>query len=488
MLGCYLFGPSSIRRPAHFLIMAARRRSRVDGVVEPRSKSRSRSNSKAPLIRKTRNISREEFVARSSLLDPRTTPYDLAEGEPSEDAWKAVCSGSSVPFSRQPFSRQIQGWIHLFWVIIVFYSAVSWYDVYKKTGSWSGPTSWRLLHMTYGDWWGLFGSDVFLIAWTFVAVPLQALIAKDIIPSRGVGSWLIRHIISLSPILIGVKICTMKSWPNFQIATFLAHATVLFMKMHSYLAHNAELHEKSLSKKRTDKVSNYPSNVTLSDFAHFLLCPTLIYKTSYPKTPKIRWSFVFDRTIGILVIVSMIYINIDMYMFPVIRQIRTVPFFDAFTKLLLPISLTTILLFFLVFEYILHWFAEITRFADRHFYSDWWNSVDYAEFARKWNNPVHKFLQHHVYLACITKHGWSKTAAAFWTFLFSSILHELVMSMAAKHLRWEFFVSQMLQIPLIWVSSKLQLSKYPIAGNIFFWASIFSGMTVLFIIYAKSAM
>lgn len=468
--------------------MVTRRKSRVDGGVEPRSKSRSRSCSKSILIRKGRNISREEFIARTSLLDPQTTPCDLSEHEPSEDAWKAVCPNSSVPFARQPFSRQIQGWIHLFWVIVSFYSAVSWYNVYKRTGSWCGPTSWRLLHMTYGDWWGLFGFDVFLITWTFISVPVQKLIVQGVIPSKGFVGRFMRHATSLSPLIIGVQICLIRSWPNFQIATFLAHATVLFMKMHSYLAHNSELHEHSLSKKRTDKKSNYPENVTFSDFAHFLLCPTLIYKTSYPKTPKIRWSFMFDRTVGILAIVTMIYINIDMYMYPVISQIKTIPFFDAFTKLLLPMALTTILLFFLVFEYILHWFAEITRFADRHFYSDWWNSVDYAEFARKWNNPVHKFLQHHVYYACISKHGWSKTAAAFWTFLFSSILHELIMSMAAKHLRFEFFISQMLQIPLIWVSSKLQISRFPIAGNIFFWASVFSGMTVLFIIYAKSAL
>jgi sterol O-acyltransferase len=342
--------------------------------------------------------------------------------------------------------------------------------------------------MAYGDWWGLLGSDLFLIIWAFVAVPVQTLIVKGIIPLKGHKSWLIRHVTALSPILIGVKICLMKSWPNFQIATFLAHAMVLFMKIHSYLAHNAELHKVGVSKKRTLKISDYPENVNFSDFAYFLLCPTLIYKTVYPKTPKIRWSFMFDRTIGIIVIVTMIYINVDMYMYPVIRQIKALSFFDAFTKLLLPMALTTILMFFLVFEYILNWFAEITRFADRYFYSDWWNSIDYAEFARKWNHPVHKFLQHHVYYACISKHGWSKTAAAFWTFLFSSILHELVISMAVKNLRYEFFVSQMLQIPLIWVSSKFQVSRFPLAGNIFFWASIFSGMTILFIQYAKSAL
>jgi sterol O-acyltransferase len=41
---------------------------------------------------------------------------------------------------------------------------------------------------------------------------------------------------------------------------------------------------------------------------------------------------------------------------------------------LLPIAMLTIgkLVFLVIFEYVLGAFAEITCFADRHFYSDWW--------------------------------------------------------------------------------------------------------------------
>ncbi|WFD23285.1 hypothetical protein MEQU1_001974 [Malassezia equina] len=72
-------------------------------------------------------------------------------------------------------------------------------------------------------------------------------------------------------------------------------------------------------------------------------------------------------------------------------------------------------------------FAEITRFADREFYRDWWNSTTMEEFARDWNRPVHHFLLQHVYVSLIFQVGLSKSTASLFTFLLSSVFHELVM-------------------------------------------------------------
>jgi sterol O-acyltransferase len=46
--------------------------------------------------------------------------------------------------------------------------------------------------------------------------------------------------------------------------------------------------------------------------------------------------------------------------------------------------------------------AEITRFADRGFYADWWNSVSWDQFSRDWNRPVYNFLLRHVYHSSIS--------------------------------------------------------------------------------------
>jgi len=255
-----------------------------------------------------------------------------------------------------------------------------------------------------------------------------------------------------------------------QIATFLMHSTVLFMKFHSYFDYNYVF-------------GRDQADLTISNFWDYLLIPTLIYQTDYPRTPRIRKSFIFDRCLGIIVILALIYANIDKFILPNITGAGKLSYIDLVIAFSLPLCMNTILMFFLVFEYLLNLFAELTRFADRHFYDDWWNSLDYAEFARKWNVPVHRFLQHHVYLACREKHGWSKSMAAFWTFLFSSLLHELIISLTFKKASAWFFCCQMLQVPLIWCSSRVNLRSFPRVANILFWLSIYLGMSLLFTIY-----
>jgi diacylglycerol O-acyltransferase 1 len=41
--------------------------------------------------------------------------------------------------------------------------------------------------------------------------------------------------------------------------------------------------------------------------------------------------------------------------------------------------------------------AEVTYFADREFYKDWWNATTIGDYWRLWNMPVHKFMMRHVY-------------------------------------------------------------------------------------------
>ena len=88
---------------------------------------------------------------------------------------------------------------------------------------------------------------------------------------------------------------------------------------------------------------------------------------------------------------------VESQILPVARNIANVSFLDSLVGMLLPIMTIYMLVFFLVFECIANAFAELTCFADRQFYADWWNSTSYADFARDWNKPVHKFLLRHCY-------------------------------------------------------------------------------------------
>lgn len=50
---------------------------------------------------------------------------------------------------------------------------------------------------------------------------------------------------------------------------------------------------------------NQSELLTFSHFVYFILAPTLCYQLNYPKSPKIRWSFVLEL-LGELIIVSLL--------------------------------------------------------------------------------------------------------------------------------------------------------------------------------------
>ena len=54
-------------------------------------------------------------------------------------------------------------------------------------------------------------------------------------------------------------------------------------------------------------------------------------------------------------------------------------------------------MFYMTFHSFLNTVGEVMQFADRNFYSDWWNATNIVEFWRKWNLPVHSWCLRHVY-------------------------------------------------------------------------------------------
>ena len=76
--------------------------------------------------------------------------------------------------------------------------------------------------------------------------------------------------------------------------------------------------------------------------------------------------------------------------------------------------------------------AELTYFADRKFYEDWWNSDSFRTYWRRWNIPMYNFLKRHVMKPMTytlterfklnPKHN--RTFANSWTIFLSAIGHE----------------------------------------------------------------
>jgi sterol O-acyltransferase len=157
---------------------------------------------------------------------------------------------------------------------------------------------------------------------------------------------------------------------------------------------------------------------------------------------------------------------------------------EAISHTIIPITGGYLIVFYMVFDVGCNGFAELTRFADRQFYTDWWNSNSWDEFARNWNKPVHEFLLRHVYLESINTYKMSKTNATLVTFLFSSIVHEFFMAFTLRlFVPWLFFF-QMSQVPLIYIF-RHPFFKNSRFGNHFFWFGLLLGVPLLTILYGR---
>lgn len=117
-----------------------------------------------------------------------------------------------------------------------------------------------------------------------------------------------------------------------------------------------------------------------------------------------------------------------------------------------------------------NFFAEITGFEDRRFYSDWWNAGDLGEYWRKWNNPIHNWLIRHIYFPLVRR-KYSQTNAGLLTFLFSAIAHEYVAIGTFRIFNMISFMVMMVNVPLISLQKAFKNIVSKKYNNIIFWLS-----------------
>ncbi len=246
-----------------------------------------------------------------------------------------------------------------------------------------------------------------------------------------------------------------------------------------------------LARELTSPIGNitFPNNLTWSNFADYVCCPTLCYELEYPRTNRIEWQVLSSKIAAVFGCIFLLTVTSEEFIYPVLldASLRLSPGLSLSEKLLIlaesvswllfPFMLTFLLVFLVIFEYVLGALAEVTCFADRHFYSDWWNSTDWMEFSREWNVPVYSFLRRHVYSASRPHIG--KNLATIITFLVSAVGHEIVLACITKKLRGYGFICQMLQLPIValqqtpWVKGKRTLN------NVCFWCSMILGLSLV---------
>lgn len=230
------------------------------------------------------------------------------------------------------------------------------------------------------------------------------------------------------------------------------HAIIVWLKICSYAFTNRDLRHYLLSPESAGSLPQiystcpYPRNITISNLTYFWWAPTLVYQPVYPRTENIRWGFVLKRAGEVFGLTVFMWFASAQYAAPVLRNsLNKLVALDLISILERVMKLSTISVvvwlagFFALFHSFLNALAEVMRFGDREFYTDWWNSPSVGVYWRSWNKPVYSFMRRHIYTPLIGR-GYSPHTASVMVFVFSGILHELLVGIPTHNVigkeRW----------------------------------------------------
>eukprot|EP00958_Prasinococcus_capsulatus_P020815 scaffold2754_cov388-Prasinococcus_capsulatus_cf.AAC.3 len=255
------------------------------------------------------------------------------------------------------------------------------------------------------------------------------------------------------------------------------------LKLISYAHTNADLRRGGPNATGPAKamIEQYPGNITLGNMAYFMLVPTLCYQPSYPRSKKIRKHWLLRRLAEFLICCAVLMFLVEQYVEPTISNTLDMAGSRGFSmkflmsmgprilKLSIPTLYCWLVLFYGFFHAWLNILAELLQFGDREFYKDWWNAPSIAQYWRTWNIPVHTWAVRHLYVPLVNR-GVSKQGALMLVFLFSAILHEVIISVPLHMFRLYAFSGMLLQAPLIVITDFIhkRLRREDIS-NMFFW-------------------
>jgi diacylglycerol O-acyltransferase-1 len=274
--------------------------------------------------------------------------------------------------------------------------------------------------------------------------------------------------------------------PGIGVLTQL-HSVVVWLKVCSYALTNRDLRHAMLNKDPAKaalpeiyKTCPYPNNITIKNLSYFWWAPTLVYQPVYPMNERRRWDFILKRMAEFFLLSVVIWITSAQYAVPLLRNslsdISKLNFINILERVL---KLSTISLvcwlagFFALFQSFLNGLAEIMYFADREFYSDWWNSSNLRSYWTSWNKPVTHFMKRHIYTPMVGR-GVPPTVAQVITFLFSGVLHELLIGVPTHNILGFAFFGMVGQLPLIFLTDpfkKWKSHNAKLVGNLIFWLS-----------------
>ncbi|KAI1611259.1 sterol O-acyltransferase [Exophiala viscosa] len=440
--------------------------------------------------------------------------------------------------------RDFRGFFVLFWISLTIMCITTGLRNIKETGH---PLRVQVYALLSRNVVSLGLSDAAMVGSTAISLFIQKMVRgrTGVLRWRKAGIW-IQSIYQVLWLSLWVEWPFLLGWTWTAQVFFALHTLTFLMKMHSYAFYNGHLSEterrlqeldkpetadrhkaviypssparlqeqqqdessdegdsvEELSQLRQDLATEltsplgqvtYPQNLTLYNYADYILCPTLCYELEYPRTANINWFELFAKTLAVFGCIFLMITVSEEFITPVLAEsairLRYLNTFsdkalvlaETTSMLLFPFMIIFLLVFLVIWEYILGAFAEITCFADRHFYSDWWNSSDWLEFSREWNIPVYHFLRRHVFFS--SKTYLSTSAAMTITFLISALGHELIMGCITKKLRGYGFIAMMLQLPIVALQRSPLIRGRWVFNNAAFWFSMILGLSGMCSLY-----
>jgi len=221
---------------------------------------------------------------------------------------------------------------------------------------------------------------------------------------------------------------------------------------------------------------------------YFLFAPTLLYRDHYVLRTRSDWKFVGNNLIEFFFGIYYTFILYRIYLQPKFLIMGKEESWNndllmAIFQILLPSFLELFILFYIVVHSWQNIWAELLRFPDRRFYEDWWNSMNLREGVRKFITLIHEWFYTFIYvdLMRFTNEKIKRNQAQFITFIYSSIIHFMIISFSLGFLGFDqfFYFSASCYI----LTFRTTMKKH--ACNILFWVEICFGISLMMTMYSR---
>ena len=422
----------------------------------------------------------------------------------------------AVPSALSEDARQ-QNYRGFFNLGVIILALSNFKLIYENLASYGNTISWPTFKLTT-DYTEI-KTDYYSVRPEFVLISwIITVLNSFMIEWLGVKKILSNRIVTVLHFVLGVInlvfpiqwVWFSQSHPGYCML-YLFQSTILWLKMISYGHVNRELcHARRMEKKNKEmeriraesgdatndelynnaKPSNsfldlkdieppymqYPRNITLLNVLYFAVAPTITYQLNFPRSKQVRVKYLASILLRLAISLGLMLYFIGQYIQPTLLQALQNPISnngEQLVQILLKLSIPTTYVWLLGFYFFFHlWLnllAELTRFGDRQFYKDWWNSRTIGVYWRTWNMPVHSWMVRHLYYPVIGI-GAPKWVATFTVFLFSAVLHEIIISVPFKSISGHAFFGMLFQAPLIYVTKVIDGTfGNAFIGNAFFW-------------------